>query len=222
MIRSTKSTKFFWKSTSKMAQQFSTSGAQTAGVLLKTIPEAQQSLIARELTTRLRDSFDDAAASVAVELVSGRNEANLKDELIQVLTLRIEEGSPDNVASLLRQSPELLTRLMTITTESLSSLSKGPDTDSVKAEQLSSTADDRSEHEEVPATNQGQSSDASLYWLRFAKIALCSGHDIDHEDSLFINALEFLKHGDRPTALAARDLVFSLFASPCMLRKTAW
>ena len=75
-----------------MAQNFSTSGAQTAGVLLKTIPEDQQVAIAKELSVRLRSQFDDAAASVAIELVAGRSETTLQDELLEVLKVRVENG----------------------------------------------------------------------------------------------------------------------------------
>ena len=76
-----------------MAQKFSTSGAQTAGVLLQTIPEAQQIVIAKELNARLRSQFDDAAASVAIELVAGRDDATLQDDLLDVLKIRIETAS---------------------------------------------------------------------------------------------------------------------------------
>lgn len=203
-----------------MAHQFSTSGAQTAGVLLKTIPEAQQSAIARELIVRLRHSFDDAAASVVIELVTGRNDAALQDGLVQVLTSRIEEGSPESVASLLRQSQELLSQLVKIAIESLTSLSKHANIEFVKAEPELSTADYGSEHEDVPALSQDSSSNASLQWLRFAKIAVSSYQTTDHEHTLFSNALEFLQHGNRPTALAARDLVFSLFTSSEVAQKS--
>lgn len=191
-----------WGLATIMAHNFSTSGAQTAGVLLKTIPEAQQSVIARELTVRLRSSFDEAAASVAVELVGGRNDATLKEELLQVLTTRIEQGSPESVASLLDQSSDLSSQLVTKAAKYLAEPASQKPAESLGPD-AAETADG----------NEDTSSDVALQWLRFAKIAAPTGRTESQEDALFRSALVFLHHPNKSTALAARDLVFSLFSS---------
>lgn len=194
-----------------MVQNFST-GAQTAGVLLQTIPEAQQIAIAKELIARLRSQFDDAAASVAIELVSGQDDATLQDDLLDVLKIRIESGFPDNVASLLKSFSNLSSRLVTAAAEFLTdpkasnNLAADPTTQaSIKAEQdeLSNFDPDR----------QDPSNDLALQWLRYAKHTASTELTSEHEDSLFGSALQFLNDSHRSTALAARDLVFSLLSS---------
>lgn len=194
-----------------MAQNFSTSGAQTAGVLLKTIPEAQQTVIARELTIKLRSSFDEAAASVAVELVSGRNDATLKEELLEVLAARVEQGSPDNVASLLSQSSELSGRLISVAAKYLVEPANQRSAEPVYVEIETEIADSgdntKQQRNEVDTPLQ-----VALQWLRFAKLVAPDGRTESQEDILFGSALQFLHHSNKSTALAARDLVFSLFS----------
>lgn len=201
-----------------MAQKFSTSGAQTASVLLRTIPEAQQAIIAKELTRKLRTSFDEAAASVAVELVAGRDDAALKDDLIDVLVSRVEQGSPESVASLLSQSPDLSGRLVAVAIEALSK----PDQSSlsIPTHSDSQTADhDDEQFDEVAKGDQDASVDSKLQWLRFTKQTVPRGQNEGHEQALFKKALELLKSIDRATALAARDLAFALFSSSSVAQK---
>lgn len=194
-----------------MAQNFST-GAQTAGVLLQTIPEAQQIAIAKELIARLRSQFDDAAASVAIELVSGQSDATLQDDLLDVLKTRIESGFPDGVASLLKSFSNLSSRLVTAAADFLAdpkvfaNLAVDPTTQSAnKAEQ--------DELSNVDPDKQDPSNDLALQWLRFAKQTVSIDHISEREDSLFASALDFLNDTHRSTALAARDLIFSLLSS---------
>lgn len=200
-----------WSLVSTMAHNFSTSGAQTAGVLLKTIPEAQQSIIAKELTVRLRSSFDEAAASVAVELVTGRNDTTLKDELLQVLTTRVEQGSPESVASLLGQSTELTGQLVTVAAKYLAEPANQRSVEIPFTETETDAADtgDQNKHH---VNGENTPPGVPLQWLRFAKKASPDGRTEDQENALFGNALQFLHHSDKSTALAARDLVFSLFS----------
>lgn len=200
-----------------MAQKFSNSGAQTAGVLLRTIPEAQQTVIARELTTKLRSSFDEAAASVAVELVAGREDAALKNDLIDVLVSRIEQGSPDNVASLLSQSIGLSERLVTVAVEVLTNTDK-TSSSTIKSGSQDVDKDDQDD-DEGAKDSKAASKSTVLYWLRFAKQVVPAARNGDHEQALFRNALGLLHHTDRATALAARDLVFSYFSSSTTAQK---
>lgn len=197
-----------------MAQKFSTSGAQTAGVLLRTIPEAQQVVIAQELTTKLRSSFDDAAASVAVELIAGRDDEALRDDFLDVLKLRIQHGSPDNVSSLLNPFPELSDRMVVVAANHLVK----PEQHAAAEPPVESTAnltigDHLEGLEGIETDSQEASSFAALQWLRFAKVALPSGSVHEHRNSLFGSALKYLSDTNRSTALAARDLVFSLLPS---------
>lgn len=193
---------------------FSTSGAQTAGMLLKTIPKEQQLVIARELTTDLRSTFDVAAASVAVELIADRDDATLRDDLLDVLKLQVEHGSPDKVVSLLSPFPKLLNQLLVVAGEHLDN----PDTRiAAGSSEVAREAADAGEHNGlggIETDDQDASNNIPLQWLRFAKIALSSGHSSGNEDSLFSSALKFLNDANRATALAARDLVFSLISSP--------
>jgi hypothetical protein len=198
-----------------MAQKFSTSGAQTAGVLLQTIPEAQQVAIAKELNVRLRSQFDDAAASVAVELVAGRDDASLQDDLLDVLKARIESGFPGSVASLLASFPNLLGRLVTAAVDYLADPKTRATTQSASHFTLqSSNRDEQDDLNSIDPDREDGSNDLALQWLRFTKQTLDSGRAHEREDALFQSALKFLGDTHRPTALAARDLVFSLFSSP--------
>jgi hypothetical protein len=197
-----------------MAQNFSTSGAQTATVLLQTIPEAQQLAIARELITRLRSKFDDAAASVAVELVSSQDDANLQDDLLRVLQIRIESGFPESVASLLESVPRLSSRLVTVAVDSLANPNAHASDDlTTDTTTQSSNKNEQDELNGVDPYKQDPSNTLALHWLRFAKQTLMSGLTHEREDALFTSALGFLNDTHRSTALAARDLVFFLLSS---------
>lgn len=203
-----------YRSTFAMAQNFSTSGAQTAGVLLKTIPQDQQVAIARELSVRLRSQFDDAAASVAVELVAGQSDATLQNELLEVLRIRIENGFPDRVASLLESFPELSSRLLKVAIDNLAASGPGQIVESMDghATQFSNKGEQHG-LDNVDADGQERQNDVALQWLRFAKHVLMSDRTHEGEDGLFQSALKFLNDPHRSTALAARDLVFSLITS---------
>jgi hypothetical protein len=197
-----------------MAQKFSTSGAQTAGVLLQTIPEAQQVAIAKELNVRLRSRFDDAAASVAVELVAGRDDPSLQGDLLDVLKARIESGFPGSIASLLASFPNLSSRLVTAAVNYLADPKAHTTTRSATHPTLqSSNKDDQDGLHSIDADREDGSSDLALQWLRFTKQTLASGRAHEREDVLFQSALKFLGDPQRSTALAARDLVFSLLSS---------
>jgi hypothetical protein len=198
-----------------MAQKFSTSGAQTAGVLLQTIPEAQQVAIAKELNVRLRSEFDDSAASVVVELVAGRDDASLQDDLLDVLKTRIESGFPGSVASLLASFPNLSSRLVTAAVDYLADPKTHTATQSASQPTVqSSDRDEQDELNSIDPDEEDGSSDLALQWLRFTKQSLISGRAHEREDALFQSALKFLGDTHRSTALAARDLVFSLLSSP--------
>jgi hypothetical protein len=194
-----------------MAQNFST-GAQTAGVLLQTIPKSQQVAIAKELIIKLRSQFDDAAASVAVELVSGQHDATLQDDLLDVLKIRIESGFPDSVASLLKSFSNLSSRLITAATDFLADPKASNDLATNSTTQSFSKAE-QDELSNVDPDKQDLSNDLALQWLRFAKQTVSPDCTTDREDSLFASALRFLNDTHRSTALAARDLVFSLLSS---------
>ena len=197
----------------KMAQNFST-GGQTAGVLLQTIPKAQQIAIAKELIIKLRSQFDDAAASVAIELVSGQDDATLQNDLLDVLRIRIESGFPDSAASLLKSSSNLSSRLMVIAADFLADpkarLSKDSNTDPTT--QLPNKAE-QDELSNIDPDKQDPVNDIALQWLRYAKQNVSTDRTTEREDSLFGSALRFLNDTHRSTALAARDLVFSLISS---------
>lgn len=194
-----------------MVQNFST-GAQTAGVLLQTIPEAQQIAIAKELIARLRSRFDDAAASVAIELVSGQGDATLQDDLLDVLKTRIESGFPDSVASLLKSFSNLSSRLLTAAADFLADPKASNDLATDPTTQSSNKAEE-DELSNVDPDKQDPTNDLALQWLRFAKQTVSTDHASEREDSLFGSALRFLNDTHKPTALAARDLVFSLLSS---------
>jgi hypothetical protein len=194
-----------------MAQNFST-GAQTAGVLLQTIPAAQQIAIAKELITRLRSQFDDAAASVAIELVFGQDDATLQDDLLDVLKIRIENGFPDSVASLLKSFSNLSSRLVTVAADFL----VDPKASDDLATDPTTQSSNKAEQDELSNFNpdkQDPSNDLALQWLRFAKQIVSTDPTSERADSLFGSALKFLNDNHRSTALAARDLVFSLLSS---------
>ena len=194
-----------------MVQNFST-GAQTAGVLLQTIPEAQQIAIAKELIARLSSQFDDAAASVAIELVSGQDDATLQNDLLDVLKIRIESGFPDSVASLLEAFSNLSSRLATAAADFLVGPKASTDL-TVDPTTQSSHKAEQDELSNVDPDKQDPSNDLALQWLRFAKQTVPTDHTSEREDSLFASALKFLNDTHRSTALAARDLVFSLLSS---------
>jgi len=199
-----------------MAQAFSTSGAQTAGVLLKTIPKEQQLVIARELIINLRSTFDVASASLAVELVADRVDSALGDELLDVFRTRLEDGSPDQVVSLLASCPKLVGQLVTLAAQHLEHPETYATIEPIKVASEPTDPDEqtglgRVEHDENDTVNS-----VLLQWLRFAKIAISSGHLLqpENEQRLFTSALKSLNNISRPTALAARDLVFLLISSP--------
>jgi hypothetical protein len=199
-----------------MAQAFSTSGAQTAGVLLKTIPKEQQLAIARELTVNLRSNFDVAAASVAVELVADRDDSALKSDLLNVLTSQIEHGSPGEVVTLLTPFPKLLDRLVTLAGQHLERPVIPTPIEPIKIASEFTDPDEQTGLGRVEVDEQDASSNTLLQWLRFTKIAISSGHPLQrgNEQGLFTSSLKFLNNTNRPTALAARDLVFLLISSP--------
>jgi hypothetical protein len=197
-----------------MAQRFSTSGAQTAGVLLQTIPEAQQVAIAKELNTRLRARFDDSAASVAVELVAGRDDAYLQDDLLDVLKTRIEGGFPDSVASLLNPFPNLSSRLVVAAADYLAN----PETHTSTESTANSTPQFSNQGEQnglngIDPDAEDATGSHGLQWLRFTNQVLKSDRTHERKAGIFKSALNFLNDTHRPTALAARDLVFSLLPS---------
>ena len=198
-----------------MAQDCSTSGVQTAGVLLKTIPKEQQLAIARELIVNLRSDFDVAAASVAVELVADGNDSTLRNDLLDVLKSRIEHGSPDQVVSLLASSPELLDRLVTLAGGYLEHSLDSTTTEPIKVASEATNPDEQTGLGRVEYDEHDAVSSTLLQWLRFTKIAISSGHLLqkETEKGLFTSALEHLNNTDRATALAARDVVFSLISS---------
>ena len=194
-----------------MAQNFST-GAQTAGVLLQTIPQAQQIAIAKELILRLRSQFDDAATSVVIELISGQDDATLQGDLLDVLKTRIEGGFPDDVASLLKSSSNLSSSLVTAAAEFLAD----PKTSVKLTTDPTTRSSDQAEEDElskVDPDRQDPSNDLAFQWLRFAKQSVSTDHTSEREDSLFASALKFLNDTHRSTALAARDMIFSLLPS---------
>lgn len=194
-----------------MVQNFST-GAQTAGVLLQTIPKAQQITIAKELIVRLRSQFDDAAASVAIELVSGQDDTTLQDELLDVLKIRIESRFPDSVSSLLRSFSNLSIRLLTTAADFLADPKASNDVATDPTTQSSVKAE-QDELSNVDPDQKDPSNDLALQWLRFAKQTMPTDLTSEREASLFGSALNFLNDAHRSTALAARDLVFSLLSS---------
>lgn len=194
-----------------MAQNFST-GAQTAGVLLQTIPQAQQIAIAKELILRLRSQFDDAAASVVIELISGQDDATSQGDLLDVLKTRIEGGFPDDVASLLKSSSNLSSSLVTAAAEFLADPKTSVNLTADPTTRSSDTAEE-DELSNVDPDRQDPSNDLAFQWLRFAKQSVSTDHTSEREDSLFASALKFLNDTHRSTALAARDMVFSLLPS---------
>ena len=165
-----------------MVQNFST-GAQTAGVLLQTIPEAQQIAIAKELIARLRSQFDDAAASVAIELVSGQDDATLQNDLLDVLKIRIESGFPDSVASLLKAFSNLSSRLATAAADFLIGPKASTDL-TVDPTTQSSQKPEQDELSNVDPDKQDPSNDLALQWLRFAKQTVSTDYTSEREDSL--------------------------------------
>ena len=200
-----------------MAQDFSTSGAQTAGVLLKTIPKEQQLAIARELIVNLRSRFDFASASLAVELVADRDDSTLgEDELLDVLKSRIEHGCPEQVVSLLASSAKLLDRLVILAVQNLERPENFTAIQPIKVASETTDPDEQTGLGRVEPDEQDATSSILLQWLRFAKIAISSGHPLqrDNENGLLTSALKSLNNTSRPTALAARDLVFLLISSP--------
>lgn len=198
-----------------MAQNSTTSGAQTAGVLLKTIPKEQQLAIARGLIVNLRSGFDVAAASVAVELVADGSDPTLRNDLLDVLISRIEHGSPDQVVSLLATSPDLLDRLVTLAGQYLDHSVTSTNTEPIKVASETTEPHEQTGLGRVEPDEQDTISSTLLQWLRFTKIAISSGHALqkENEKELFTSALKSLNNTDRPTALAARDVVFSLISS---------
>jgi hypothetical protein len=200
-----------------MAQDFSTSGAQTAGVLLKTIPKEQQLAIARELIVNLRSRFDFASASLAVELVADRDDSTLgEDELLDVLKSRIEHGCPEQVVSLLASSAKLLDRLVILAVQTLERPENFTAIQPIKVASENTDPDEQTGLGRVEPDEQDATSSILLQWLRFAKIAISSGHPLqrDNENGILTSALKSLNNTSRPTALAARDLVFLLISSP--------
>lgn len=192
------------------------SGAQTAGVLLKTIPKEQQLAIARELIINLRSKFDVASASVAVELVADGNDSILKDELLDVLKSRIENGTPDEVVTLLASFPKLLDQLVTLAGQHLEHPVDSAAIEPIAVASETTDPDEQTGLGRVDPNEQDATSNLLLQWLRFVKIAISAGHPLRQEDEkiLFTSALKSLSNTDRPTALAARDLVFLLISSP--------
>jgi len=199
-----------------MAQKPTTSGAQTAGVLLKTVPKEQQLAIARGLIVNLTSEFDVAAASVAVELVADGSDSTLRNDLLDVLKSRIEHGSPDQVVSLLAGSPELLDRLVKLAGKHLDhSTTTSTAVDSIDVASETTEPDEQTGLGRVEPDGQDAISSTLLQWLRFTKIAISSGHPLQEGDEkdLFTSALKSLNNTNRPAALAARDVVFLLISS---------
>jgi hypothetical protein len=199
-----------------MAHDFSTSGAQTASVLLKTIPKEQQLIIARELIVNLRSKFDVAAASVAVELVADRDDSALRNDLLDVLKSQIEIGSPDEVVTLLTSFPKLLDQLVTLAGQHLGHPVNPTVVEPIKVASVTTDPDEQTGLGRVEPDEQDAISSILLQWLRFVKIAVSSGHPLqtENEKGLLTSALTSLNNTNRPTALAARDLVFLFISSP--------
>jgi hypothetical protein len=199
-----------------MSQAFSTSGAQTAGVLLKTIPKEQQLAIARELIINLRSKFDVAAACGAVFFVAVGNDSTLKDELLDVLKSRIENGSPDEVVTLLTSFPKLLDQLVTLAGQHLKDPVVPTTSEPITVASETTDPDEQTGLGRVDPDEHDATSNLLLQWLRFTKIAVSAGYSLQEEDEngLFTSALKSLSNTDRPTALAARDLAFLLISFP--------
>jgi hypothetical protein len=196
--------------------QLSTSGAQTAGVLLKTIPKEQQLAIARELIINLRSKFDVSAASVAVELVADGDNSTLKYDLLDVLKSRIELGSPDEVVTLLTSFPKLLDQLVTLAGQHLDHPVNSIAIESITIASETTDPDEQTGLVRVDPDEDDTTSNLLLQWLRFVKIAISSGHSLqrENEKGLFTSALKSLDNTNKSTALAARDLAFLLISSP--------
>jgi hypothetical protein len=196
--------------------QLSTSGAQTAGVLLETIPKEQQLAIARELITNLRSNFDVSAASVAVELVADGDNSTLKDELLDVLKSRIEHGSPDEVVTLLTSFPKLLDQLVTLAGQHLDHPVNSTAIEPITVASETTDPDEQTGLGRVDPDEDDTTSNLLLQWLRFVKIVISSGHSLqrENEKGLFTSALKSLDNTNKSTALAARDLAFLLISSP--------
>jgi len=199
-----------------MAQAISTSGAQTASILLKTIPKEQQFAIARELIVNLRSNFDVPSASLAVELVADRDDSALGDELLDVLKSRIEHGSPDEVVALLASTHKLLDQLIYLAGQYLERPEIHVTVEPIKVASETTDPDEQTGLGHVEEDEQDVMSSPLLQWLRFTKIAILAGHPLhrENEKHLFTSGLKFLNNANKATALAARDLVFLLISSP--------
>lgn len=186
---------------------FSTSGAQTANVLLGAIPQEQQLAVAKGLTARLQAHFDETAASVVLQLVEHQTDQLLRQDVASVLIARIEEGQPESVARLLKGSGDL--------SESLINTSK--------ARLRASAGQCLSDHGflvtgfagRLQATgfdNASESTNVAVVssWLRYARLVVSPASSKGHISSLLRSGLVLLGSNEDHVALAAKDLVFNL------------
>jgi hypothetical protein len=185
-------------------------GAQTASVLLRTLPTSQQLVIAKDLLSSLRSDYDEAAASVAVALISGLHDTELWRNLLDVLTARIENGNPESVSSLTQQSPELSRDLRKSASERLDALAShylaSPGlvvagfAVNIEADMLDNSPEGTSK------------APSALQWLLFARRVLAQSNIVHDQEEMLRAALCLIGTLDKSTALAARDLVFLLLS----------
>lgn len=91
-----------------------------------------------------------------------------------------------------------------------------PSIEPTKTESEVTGSDEQTGIGRVQPDEQDATSSTLLQWLRFTKIAISAGHLLQkqNEKHIFTSSLRSLKNTNRPTALAARDLVFLLISSP--------
>jgi len=185
----------------------STSGAQTAVVLLSAISKEQQLSVAKGLTAQLQGAFDETAASVVLQLLNHQNDQQLRQDVVDVLVARIEEGQPESIVRLLRGCDDLSGLLLNTADARLravaghylrdhGSLSTG------FAGRLQASGFDEASHSAEPA--------AVPFWLQYARLAAGPANGGDCNSSLLRSGLVLLGSSEAPVALAAKDLVFTL------------
>lgn len=186
---------------------FSTTGSQTASVLLSSIPVTQQLSVVRGLTAQLQNAFDETAASVVLQLIDHQTDEQLRQGVVNVIIARIESGEPESAARLLEGSnvlSELIlkkaeTRLRACAASCLQdpgSLATG------FADRLQAEGFDKA----LDATDLAVLSS----WLRYARLATSSGSEPLRGSSLLRSGLVLLGSNDSKVALSAKNLVSTL------------
>lgn len=194
------------------ANKFSTSGVQTANVLLNAISGPEQLSIARALTGKLRQDFDETAASTVLQLSTHHEDEKLRQDIVGVLAARVEKGEAETVARLLISSENYALLLFKVAQDRLlviagscinghGSLTPG------YAGRLQVGGID-------PELESSAEISSAAAWLRFARLMTSSSVGGQAQaSSLFRSGIVLLGSEDPPIALAARDLVISLIST---------